>query len=91
MCSYRKAQSVGGALRRLHDNVHPEVESLSLGRVFYRLLLKPLDQLQVLHHRPQIPRRKHDISLCLYRHASKKKTKEMLENCKFSLKIKERF
>ena len=55
MCLYGKSQPVGRALRGLHDDVHPEVEPLSLGRMFHRLLLKPLDQLQVLHHRPQIP------------------------------------
>lgn len=54
---YRKTQSIGGALRGLYDDVHPEVESLPLGGVFDRLLLEPLDQLQVLHHRPQIPGR----------------------------------
>jgi len=52
---HRKPQSVGGALRGLHDDVHPEVESLPLWRMFHRLLLKPQDQLQVLHHRAQIP------------------------------------
>lgn len=52
---YRKAQPLGGSLRGFHDDVHPEVESLPLWRMFHRLLLEPQDQLQVLHHRPQIP------------------------------------
>lgn len=55
VCSHREAQPVGGALRGLHDDVHPEVESLPLRGMFHRLLLKPLNQLQVLHHRAQIP------------------------------------
>lgn len=54
---YREAQAVGGSLRGLHDNVHPEVEFLPQGGMFHRLLLKPLDQVQVLHNRPQIPER----------------------------------
>lgn len=55
MCPYGEPQAIGGALRRLHDDVHPEVESVPQRRVFHRLLLEPLDQLQVLHHRPQVP------------------------------------
>ena len=70
---YRKPQSVGGALRGFDYNVHPEVESLSLRRMFHRLLLKPLDQLQVLHNGAQIPGRKYnltksEISLCFLVH-----------------------
>lgn len=53
--AYREAQAVGGALGGLHDNVHPEVEFLPKGRMFHRLLLKPLDQVQVLHNGSQVP------------------------------------
>lgn len=45
MFTYWKPQSVGGALRGLDDDVHPEVEFLSLRRMLQILLFKPLDQL----------------------------------------------
>lgn len=59
VCLYWKPQSIGRSLRGLDDDVHPKVESLSLGRMFHRLLFKPLNQLQVLHDGPQIPGRKY--------------------------------
>lgn len=53
--AYREAQAVGGSLGGLHDNVHPEVELLPQGRMLHRLLLKPLDQVQILHNGSQVP------------------------------------
>lgn len=64
--TYREAQAIGGSLGGLHDNVHPEVEFLPQGGMFHRLLLKPLNEVQILHNRSQIPegeeRQKKDIS-----------------------------
>lgn len=57
VCEYREAQAIGGALRGLHDDVHPEVEPLPLGGMVHDLLFKALDQLQVLHHGAQVPER----------------------------------
>lgn len=45
VCEYREAQAVGGALRGLHDDVHPEVEPLPLGGMVHDLLFKALNQL----------------------------------------------
>lgn len=52
---YWKPQAVGGPLRGLDDDVHPEVKPLPLGGMVHYLLFKPLNQLQVLHNRPKVP------------------------------------
>lgn len=54
-CLYWETQAVGGPLRGLDDNVHPEVKPLSLGGMVHYLFFKPLNQLQVLHNRPKVP------------------------------------
>ncbi len=60
---YRKTQAVGGSLCGLHDNVHPEVESLSLRRILRVLLLKMLNQLKVLDDWSQVPERGNECEL----------------------------